>query len=274
MEKAKVSKNANIIGNSKVNQTGVKKSIKSGKNQSTKITNNNGQNSISNNKKNSINISYTTKNVNNFHSHIQSTNIPAQNNIISKQSNIKAKTEKRTSLKPKTIEEDNNIKGASDGKKEKITEKNRTEMPSNKTDTEKERDAKILKDKIKDFESQLRECTNKYSKVIEELNLLKQKLKDENNKNTVLKLNIDKIQEENKTLKDKINRLNDCKKAETKNDGIEGKKQTKNISSLKCKRNYDIEIRMESLSELINGWDIKYGINGMNNYIDMRNKDI
>ena len=51
MEKTKVSKNANIIGNSKVNQTVVRKSIKSGKNQSTKITNNNGQNSISNNKK-------------------------------------------------------------------------------------------------------------------------------------------------------------------------------------------------------------------------------
>ena len=38
--------------------------------------------------------------------------------------------------------------------------------------------------------------------------------------------------------------------------------------------NYDIEIRMESLNELLNGWDIKYGNDGMNKYINMRNKDI
>ena len=31
---------------------------------------------------------------------------------------------------------------------------------------------------------------------------------------------------------------------------------------------------MEPLSELVNGWDIKYGMNGLNNYKDMKNKDI
>ena len=38
--------------------------------------------------------------------------------------------------------------------------------------------------------------------------------------------------------------------------------------------NYDIKIRMESLNELLNGWDIKYGNDGMNKYMNMRNKDI
>ena len=38
--------------------------------------------------------------------------------------------------------------------------------------------------------------------------------------------------------------------------------------------NYDIKIRMESLNELLNGWDIKYGNDGMNKYMNLRNKDI
>ena len=81
-------------------------------------------------------------------------------------------------------------------------------------------------------------------------------------------------------MKDKIQELINNKKIDIKLDGIKDNKtnEIKNnrvkVSQLKQERNYDIQIRMESLNELINGWDIEYGINGMNKYMDMRNKDI
>ena len=37
---------------------------------------------------------------------------------------------------------------------------------------------------------------------------------------------------------------------------------------------FDIGIRMESLNDLLNGWDITYGIEGKNKYLEMINKDI
>ena len=269
MNKEKLSKNANKIGDSKTTQKEAKISKRIVKKKTIKVSNKIEQTSISNNK-NSINIINQPKNANNLNSGMPSTKAYAQNNAI-KRNSIKQKIDERAILKPKKTEDDNNIKRASDGKKESIIEKNKIEMPLQKFDIS-ERELAIQKDKIKDFESQLKESTNKLCKANEELNLLKQKLKDENNKNIELKLNINKIQEENKNLKAELNGLNDCKRVMAKNDVIEEKMQIK-IKEKKA-RNYDIEIRLEPLSKLIKGWDIKYGVSGMNNYIDMKSKDM
>ena len=49
------------------------------------------------------------------------------------------------------------------------------------------------------------------------------------------------------------------------------------ISLIKRKKkefSYDISIKIESLNELLNGWDIKYGKEGMKNYLSIKDKKI
>jgi len=153
-----------------------------------------------------------------------------------------------------------------------------------------EEEIKLYKSKLKEEDDKIKQLNNN-SKNIDELNKIIKKLEDENksylktikednDKIKQLNNNSKNIDELNKTIK-KLEEENKSYKTKLK-DEIDKKTQTNkncnsNISikeSVKCKRNYDIEIRMESLNELLNGWDIKYGNDGMNKYINMRNKDI
>ena len=59
------------------------------------------------------------------------------------------------------------------------------------------------------------------------------------------------------------------------NYNIEIKKNSqKNEGQLKSKRNYDILIRIESLNQLMKGWDINYDNDGKKKYLDMKNREI
>ena len=80
------------------------------------------------------------------------------------------------------------------------------------------------------------------------------------------KNDIDRLKNENNSLKTENANF---KKIVSSYESSKEKNKLKKIEF-----NYDIEIRMESLNELLNGWDINYGINGMNKYKDMKNKEV
>lgn len=72
-------------------------------------------------------------------------------------------------------------------------------------------------------------------------------------------------------------------KSENKNLKKELEKYKKKIShyenldknkNRKYKQKYDLAIKITSLNNILNGWDIKYGNNSINKYLDMKNKDI
>ena len=153
-----------------------------------------------------------------------------------------------------------------------------------------EEENKLNQIKIKEKDNKINQINNN-SKNIDELNKAIKKLEEENKLNQikikekddkinqlnnnsknidVLNKTIKKLEEENKLYKIKIKEDNDKINQTHKN----GNNNISIQEGLKCKRNYDIEIRMESLNELLNGWDIKYGNDGMNKYLNMRNKDI
>ena len=210
-------------------------------------------------------------------------NNTGHNNIGSKPNNSEQKIVKRTSIKPKEKPEEKKKKDSNekenknkskegDEKKNKINESKRIEATSHKLENEKEKEIKFLNEKIKELENKSKE----YSKMNDEINKLKQEIKVENKKNNELQLSIKKMEEENKLLKDRLKEESN-KKNEIKSDLINNKNNIKSNKIIEGKtnnRNYDIKIRMESLNELLNGWDIKYGGDGMNKYMDMRNKEI
>lgn len=244
----------------------------------------NPQTGASNKKKTGIHKTQI-KNVNNVQAALPSINQNnmGHNNIGSKPNNSEHKIVKRSSIKPKEkaeekkkkdIDEKENKNKSKEGdeKKIKINENKRIETASHKIENEKEKEIKLLNEKIKELENKSKE----YSKMNEEINKLKKEIKVENKKNDELQLSIKKIEEENKSLRARLKEESN-KKNEIKSDLINDKNNIKSNKIIEGKtnnRNYDIKISMESLNELLNGWDIKYGGDGMNKYMDMRNKDI
>jgi hypothetical protein len=91
------------------------------------------------------------------------------------------------------------------------------------------------------------------------------------------KSNINEMKGDNKSLNDKVKeesqKYNENKSDINYNINIK-KNSQKNEGQLKSKRNYDIAIRIESLNQLLKGWDIKYDNDGMKKYLDMKNREI
>ena len=180
MDKGKDSKNLNNTGKTKSKQTGTKMVNRYLKKPTTKIPNNNGQLGQSNNK--IINPhKLQTKNINNTQA-IPNTNNSPHQNVNNKQNNLKSKVEAKTSIKTRKVEEDDNQKKDIDENKAKKMEINKIEKSLNSIEIEKEKEVKLLKDKIKDFEKKSKEDKNKYNKLGEDINFLKEKLKIENKK--------------------------------------------------------------------------------------------
>jgi hypothetical protein len=163
--------------------------------------------------------------------------------------------------------------------------KNKLKDESNKKNDELELNLKKLEEENKLLKNKIKDETNKKNddlqltlkKFEEENKLLKNKLKDESNKkNDELELTLKNIEEENKLLKsqlrEEINKNNELKSNLIKDKNNIQNSTIKDVK--KSKRNFDIEIRMESLKDLIFGWDIKYGSEGMNKYLNMKNNDI
>ena len=141
-----------------------------------------------------------------------------------------------------------------------------------------EEENKLLKNKLKDDTNKKNDELQLNLKKLEEENkLLKSKLKEETDKkNDELQVTLKKIEDENKLLKNQLKEeIN--KNKELNSELIKNKNTIKNTTIKdvqKIKRIYDIEIRMESLKDLIFGWEIKYGSEGMNKYLNMRNKEL
>ena len=138
-------------------------------------------------------------------------------------------------------------------------------------ETEKEKYKTLLDEKNKDFTK-----ISEENKILKEnINKINKNLDGENIKNKDLEIKIKKLNEDNGHLTKEIENLK--KINESKNNTIKTNINQNNIANFEhklCQRSYDIGIRMESLNDLLNGWDITYGIEGTNKYLEMINKDI
>ena len=214
----------------------------------------------------------------------QKSKIKPQNTIDKRgMHNIETKKQKNTNY-PKKGKEINDLKRNNSDNKKK----------SNNNYNEKE-DTKEKKIKNGKINSTIKELNKnqliKNSKKIEELNHTSIKKQEQENKLLKEKgKEIDnKLPEENEKEKQNgnnpVNDKENLKRNEKEEEEINKQNLIKMLSSkigdeikikecqIKIDRSYDIKIKMESLNELINGWEIKYGVE-MNKYIDMINKEI
>ena len=132
-------------------------------------------------------------------------------------------------------------------------------------ETEKEKYKTLLDEKNKDFTK-----ISEENKILKEnINKINQNLDGENIKNKDLEIKIKKLNVDNGHLTKEIENLK--KINESKNNTIKTNINQNNIANFEhklCQRSYDIGIRMESLNDLLNGWDITYGIEGKNKYLE------
>ena len=137
-----------------------------------------------------------------------------------------------------------------------------------------------LKNKMNLESEKYNVLVSKINKYKEENNLLnKEKNYFETKYNEEL-LNNNAMKEDNQSLKDKLSDINKKYKellSNFKNNPLSN--DIKKDNSLEIKQahneyNYDVGIRIESLNQLLKGWDIKYGKNDKTKYISMKNKQL
>ena len=104
------------------------------------------------------------------------------------------------------------------------------------------------------------------------MKLLNEKIQLEKKNYDELSNTNNELKKMNMSLKEENQKYNDIK---SKNSLIKSKEKNQiNSSHIKYKQNYDIAIKITSLNNLLNGWDINYGNNSINKYLEMRNTDM
>ena len=260
-----------------------------------KINNLNIKNAQNVNKKNDQNLNAS----NNFKIRNSRSNIPQQNLINDKNNNeskiksnnleleikkLKAKLEEKERNNVLLVDENKELKFKQDRYNEEIKSLNEKLKEWGKKYNDNSFNDNKRRDKINSLNNEIKEWESKYNNILikcnnmnEDINSLNKKLKEGNQKYEELYSNASKISEENKLLKNEVKdiyeKYNKCKSIS--NDKIKSDiKEKESMSLKKYKRKYDMAIKINLLNELINGWDIKYGNEGKNKYIDMKNKDI
>ena len=179
------------------------------------------------------------------------------NAVNQKTNNIIKETKNQNNLG----KENNLIK--SDNKKLKQMENERVQSQTISTNNKKEKELKNIEQK---------KIIEKNHEDLKKLDERKNELKSLNEKIQLEKKNYEELLKTNKELK-KMNMS--LKKENQKYIDIKSKEKNQiNSSHRKSKQNYDIAIKITSLNNLLNGWDIKYGNNSINKYLEMRNTDM
>ena len=156
-----------------------------------------------------------------------------------------------------------------DYKKLKQNENEKVQGQTIPTNYKKEKELKNLEEKKNIHEKNYHEDLKKLNDINYELKLLNEKIQlEKKNYDELLKSN-NELKKINMSLKEENQKYNDIK---SKNSLIKSKEKNQiNSSHIKYKQNYDIAIKITSLNNLLNGWDINYGNNSINKYLEMRN---
>ena len=258
--------NTSQIASQKVNQNNSrrnskqinleKETIKSNKETKTKIEKNGQIVNTKGNQNNSILNRRFSKQINSEKENIKSNE------------GIKNKKERNSQIgNPKANNSNQNKQNLKLNSSEKEAKKEHTIRTKEKE--EEEKNNYIFNDKSERINN--KENQNEISKKEFEL----ANKKNENAQSN--KSNINEMKGENKSQNDKVKeesqKYNENKSYINYNIDIK-KNSQKNEGQLKSKRNYDISIRIESLNQLLRGWEIKYDNDGMKKYLDMRNREI
>lgn len=137
-----------------------------------------------------------------------------------------------------------------------------------------------LKNKMNLENEQYNRLVSNFNKYKDEFNLLNEKKNYFETKYNEELSNNNKIKEDNQLLKDNLSDINkkyEELKSKIKNNSLSN--DIKKDNSLEMKKtyneyNYDVGIKIESLNQLLKGWDIKYGKNVKAKYISMKDKQL